>query len=81
VCRETTIVNERVGGEKPRSKGPTRSDRSRGDLGFPDGATALRANLRQGCLQDFIDRRGAGGQAVAVAPVGLAGFAAGLLRL
>ena len=43
--------------------------------------TALRASVRQGCLKDFIDSRGAGGQAVAVAPVGLAGFAAGLLGL
>jgi hypothetical protein len=52
-----------------------------GDLGLPDGATALRASVRQGCLQDFIDRCGAGGQAVAVAPVCRAGFAAGLLGL
>jgi hypothetical protein len=52
-----------------------------GDLGFPDGATALRASVRQGCLKDFIDSRGAGGQAVAVAPVGRAGFAAGRLGL
>ena len=52
-----------------------------GNLCFPDGATALRARVRQGCLQDFIDSRGAGGQAVAVAPVVLAGFAAGRLGL
>src|SRR5206468_3359898 len=52
-----------------------------GDLGLADGATALRANLRQGCLQDLIDRRRAGGQAMAVAPVGRAGFAAGRLGL
>ena len=52
-----------------------------GDSGLPDRATAMRASLRQGRLQDFIDHRGAGGQAVAVAAVGLAGFAAGLLGL
>jgi WD40 repeat protein len=52
-----------------------------GNLGFPDGATALRARVRQGYLKDFIDRRGAGGQAVAVTPVGRAGFATGLLGL
>jgi hypothetical protein len=34
VCRETTIVNERVGEEKPRSKGPTRSDRSPFDVDY-----------------------------------------------
>ena len=28
VCRETTIINERGGEEKPRSKGPILSDRS-----------------------------------------------------
>src|SRR5512135_3071771 len=52
-----------------------------GNLCFPDGATAPGASVRQRCLQDFIDSRGAGEQAVAVAPVGLAGFAAGLLGL
>jgi hypothetical protein len=52
-----------------------------GDLGFPDGATALRARLRQGCLKDLIDRCGAGGQPVAVPPMGLAGFASGRLGL
>jgi hypothetical protein len=53
----------------------------RGHLGFPDGATALRASVGQRCLQDFIDCRGTGGQAVAVTPMELAGFAAGLLGL
>ena len=52
-----------------------------GNLCFPDGATALRASVRQGCLKDFLDSRGAGGQAVAVTPVGLAGFATGPLGL
>ena len=52
-----------------------------GNLCFPDGATAPRARVRQGCLQDLIDSCGAGGQAVAVAPVGRAGFAAGHLGL
>jgi hypothetical protein len=52
-----------------------------GDPCFPDGTTAPRASVGQGCLEDFVDSRGAGGQAVAVAPVGLAGFAAGLLGL
>jgi hypothetical protein len=52
-----------------------------GDLGFPDGAAALRTSVRQEGLKDFIDRRGAGRRAVAVAPVGRAGFAAGLLGL
>jgi hypothetical protein len=52
-----------------------------GNLGFAEGATALRARLRQGCLKDFIDRCGAGRQAVTVAPVGLASFAAGRLGL
>ena len=52
-----------------------------GNLCFPDGATAPRARVRQGCLQDLIDSCGAGGQAVAVAPVGRAGFAAGRLGL
>ena len=52
-----------------------------GDLRFPDGATTLRASVRQGYLKDFINRRGAGGQAVAVTPVGLTGFATGLLGL
>ena len=52
-----------------------------GDPCFAEGATALRALLRQGCLKDFIDRCGAGGQAVTVAPVGLASFAAGRLGL
>jgi hypothetical protein len=51
------------------------------DLGFPDGAAALRASVRQECLKDFIDRRRAGGQTVAVTAVGRAGFAAGSLGL
>jgi hypothetical protein len=43
--------------------------------GFPDRATAPRASVGLGCLKDVIDsRRG-------VAPVGLAGFATGLLGL
>ncbi len=52
-----------------------------GDLCFPDGATAVRASVRQGGLKNFLDSRGAGGQAVAVAAVGRAGFAAGRLGL
>jgi hypothetical protein len=52
-----------------------------GNLCFVDGATALWASVGQGCLKDFIDRRRTGGQAVAVTPVGLAGFAAGRLGL
>ena len=52
-----------------------------GDPCLPDGATAPGASVGQGCLKDFIDGRGAGVQAVAVAAVGLAGLAARLLGL
>ena len=46
-----------------------------------DRTPAMGASGRQGCLQDFIDHRGVGGQAVAVAAMGFAGFPAGLLGL
>ena len=52
-----------------------------GHLSFPNRATAPRASLRQGGLQDFINRRRAGGQAVAMAPVGRAGFPPGRLGM
>jgi len=32
-----------------------------GDVGLADGATTLGTGVRQGRLEDFIDRRGVGG--------------------
>jgi hypothetical protein len=53
----------------------------RGNKGFADGAAAVWAGIRQGGLKGLVDLARQGGGAVAVAPVGLAGLAAGLLRL
>jgi hypothetical protein len=39
-----------------------------GDPGLPDGATAPGASLRQGRLEEDIDRRGAGEQAMTIFP-------------
>jgi hypothetical protein len=64
-------------------------DGSSGDFGLVllvngsllDGIATARAGVGKGSLEDDIDRLRRGGQAVAMATVGRAGFAAGFFRL
>jgi hypothetical protein len=52
-----------------------------GDVSFVEGSAAVRTDVGQGCLVDFVDLFGAGRLAVGLGAVFLAGLAAGLLGL
>jgi hypothetical protein len=52
-----------------------------GDVSFVEGSAAVRADVGQGRLVDFVDLFGAGRLAVRLGAVVLAGLAAGLLGL
>jgi len=51
-CRKTTIINGRVGEEKPRSKAPILSDRSRPD---DNPAETIFSDIQQNILDNSDD--------------------------